>query len=144
MANSEHILISLESRHAENIFAGQKLVELRRRSMNVSAGATVWIYVKVPVGSIVGRAKIGKIHSSSPASLWRHYGKVSGLSKTEFFDYFCGSERGVALVLEDSTRLRSTLSLESLRQLDEGFQPPQFFARLGSEHPLHDAVTLSV
>lgn len=143
MANGEHILISLDSRHAENIFAGHKRVELRRRTMRVSPGATVWIYVKLPVGSIVGHARIGEIHSSSPASLWRRYGSVSGLSKREFFEYFGGAERGVALVLERSMRLRSSLSLRSLREVDEGFQPPQFFVRLTSKHPLHEAVTSS-
>ena len=143
MGNDEHILISVEARHAENIFAGHKLVELRRRTMNVSPGATLWIYVKLPVGSIVGSARIGKVHASSPTALWRRYGAVSGLSRNEFFSYFGGAEQGVALVLEQTARLRSSLTLEALRQLDEGFQPPQFFARLTSEHPLREAVTSS-
>jgi predicted transcriptional regulator len=138
---SEHILISLEARHADNIFSGHKRVELRRRTMNVSAGDTLWIYVKLPVGSIVGHATIGKVHASSPTALWRRYGSVSGLSKHEFFEYFGEIEQGFALILEQSTRLRSSLSLEALRRVDEGFQPPQFFARLGSKHPLHEAVT---
>lgn len=143
MHSREHILISLESRHAENIFAGNKRVELRRRSMNVSPGDILWIYVKLPVGSIIGYARIEKVHASSPNALWRTYGSVSGLSRREFFSYFEDAEQGVALVLEESTRLRSSLSLEALRQLDEGFQPPQFFARLTTEHPLHEAVTSS-
>lgn len=144
MVNNEHILISLESRHAENIFSGHKRVELRRRKMNVSLGSTLWIYVKLPVGSIVGHARIGKVHSSSPSTLWRHYGSVSGLSKHEFFVYFGDTEQGVALVLEQPTRLQSWLTLDALRQVNESFQPPQFFARLTSEHPLHEAVTSSV
>jgi len=143
VGNNEHILISLESRHAENIFAGHKRVELRRRTMNVSPGATLWIYVKLPVGSIMGRARIDRVHASSPNALWRRYGSVSGLSKQEFFSYFGETEQGVALVLEQSKRLRSSLTLKALRQVDEGFQPPQFFARLTSEHPLHEAVTSS-
>lgn len=143
MGNNEHILISLESRHAENIFSGRKRVELRRRTMNISPGATLWIYVKLPVGSIIGCARIGKVHASSPSALWRRYGSVSGLSKYEFFSYFGETEQGVALVLEQSRRLRSSLSLKALRQVAEGFQPPQFFARLTSEHPLHEAVTSS-
>lgn len=143
MNENEHILISLESRHAENIFAGRKRVELRRRNMNISPGATLWIYVKVPVGSIIGHAKIEKVHASSPAALWKRYGAVSGLSRDEFFDYFGGVSQGVALVLETSTRLSSSLSLAALRKMDKKFQPPQFFARLTSEHPLHKTVTAS-
>jgi hypothetical protein len=54
-----------------------------------------------------------------------------------------GPAQGVDLVLEKSIRLQRSLSLAALRRADEGFQPPQFFARLTSEHPLHVAVTSS-
>ena len=142
MGNGEHILISLASRHAENIFTGRKLVELRRRTMHVVPGTTVWIYVKLPVGSIIGRVKIGAVHTSSPATLWRRFGPVSGLSRSEFFDYFNGVAQGIALVLEDAERLDSSLSLEVLREITKGFQPPQFFARLSAQHPLLGSLRL--
>lgn len=138
--DNEQILISLDSRHAENILNGRKLVELRRRSMRVSPGATVWIYAKLPVGSVVGHAKVESVDSSSPAQLWRRYGSVSGLSKQEFFDYFLGVSQGVALVLSEKTRLKKPLTLKSIRQVDEGFHPPQFFARVTADHPLHCAM----
>jgi len=141
MARKQDILISLASRYAEKIFAGEKQVELRRRVMHVVPGATVWIYVKLPVGSIVGRAIVEAVHASSPASLWRRFGLVSGLSKEEFFEYFKGVTQGFALVLEGATRLRRSLSLDSLRRIAEGFNPPQFFLRLTVEHPLFLAVT---
>lgn len=141
MSNGENILISLESRHAENIFAGNKRVELRRRNMNVRPGTTIWIYVKLPIGSIIGRVRIGAVHASSPTALWRRFGSVSGLSRSEFFDYFNGVTQGVALVLEDAERLHRSLSLEVLREIAKGFQPPQFFARLTAQHPLLGAVT---
>lgn len=140
MSSGEHILISLAPRHAENIFAGRKQVELRRRTMNVAPGTTVWIYVKLPVGSIIGRVKIVDIHVSSPAALWRRFGSVSGLSRSEFFDYFSGVAAGVALVLENAQRLRRSLSLGALRELAYGFQPPQFFARLDAKHPFLGAI----
>jgi predicted transcriptional regulator len=41
MNDSKHLLISLEERHAVNIFAGTKRVELRRREMHVEPGSTV-------------------------------------------------------------------------------------------------------
>lgn len=141
MSRNQNILISLASRYAEKIFAGEKQVELRRRAMHVAPGATVWIYVKLPVGSIVGRARVEAVHASSPALLWRRFGLVSGLSKTEFFEYFKGVTQGFALVLEGARRLRRSLSLDSLRQIAEGFNPPQFFVRLTAEHPLFSAVT---
>lgn len=140
MGKSEHILISLAPRHAENIFSGRKQVELRRRTMHVAPGTTVWIYVKLPVGSIVGRVRIGAIHASSPSTLWRRYGSVSGLTRSEFFDYFSGVAKGIVLVLENAKRLNRSLPLEVLREHADGFQPPQFFARLDAQHPLLDAI----
>lgn len=141
MADNEHILISLAARHAEKIFAGRKQVELRRRPMHVARGATVWIYVKLPVGSIVGRAKIEAVHALSPALLWRRFGLVSGLSRHEFFEYFRGVSRGFALVLEGAQRLQRALPLEALRKVIKRFQPPQFFIRLAANHPVLWAVT---
>jgi predicted transcriptional regulator len=140
MAKGEHILISLEARHAENIFSGRKQVELRRRSMNITPGTTVWIYVKLPIGSVIGRVKVVGIHESSPTTLWRRFGSVSGLSRNEFFEYFKGVAEGVALVLENAQRLQCAVSLESLRKISYGFHPPQFFARLGTKHPFLDAI----
>jgi predicted transcriptional regulator len=141
MRRSENILISLSARHAENILAGTKLVELRRRTMNINPGATVWMYVKLPVGSIIGQVTVGSIYTGAPSTLWRRFGAVSGLSRTEFFDYFSGVTRGIALVLGDSQRLKHRLSLQALRAIDRQFQPPQFFLRLGERQTLLDALS---
>jgi predicted transcriptional regulator len=142
--DKEHILISLNDRHAENILSGRKQVELRRRTMNVESGTIIWIYVKLPVGSIVGCAKVVNVHSSSPSTLWRRFGSVSGLSRSEFFDYFKGVTRGVALELEGAERLHNSLSLEEIREIYVGFQPPQFFARLNAQHPIIGAIKTNI
>jgi predicted transcriptional regulator len=134
--DNEQILISLEARHAESILQGRKLVELRRRPMKVRAGATVWLYAKLPVGSIVGFARVTAVRVNAPSTLWKRFGEVSGISRGEFFDYFDGICKGTALELANGTRLRSSISLESLRSLGSGFQPPQFFIRLKQSAPL--------
>ncbi|HUW75953.1 MAG TPA: hypothetical protein VMV70_04680 [Gallionella sp.] len=136
MRNNEHILISLIPRHAKNIFEGNKHVEFRRRTMHITPGTTAWIYVKLPIGAITGRVNITAIHSSSPAALWRRFGAVSGLSKDEFFDYFSGVTKGIALELADTKELRQSISLTSLREISSSFQPPQFFARLNASNPV--------
>jgi predicted transcriptional regulator len=140
MSDDEHILISLEPRHAENILDGKKLVELRRRAMNVKTGATVWIYAKLPVGSIVGSAIVRAIHVQAPSTLWRKFGPVCGITRTEFFKYFEDVEQGTALELSDCRRLVCSFSLDSLRQFNARFQPPQFFARLKRGTPLLTAI----
>lgn len=140
MARNKHIIISLEARHANNIFEGCKRVELRRRKMHVEPGSTALVYVKLPVGSIVGCVTIASVHASSPTELWREYGAVSGLCRAEFFEYFRGAANPVALILEGARRYRSALSLKEIRRISNGFQPPQFFSRLQPHHPVLSAL----
>jgi predicted transcriptional regulator len=140
MHSREHVLISLAPRHADNILNGVKSVEFRRRTMHISPGAIIWIYVKLPVGSIVARVKVASVHQLSPTTLWKRFGAVSGLTRGEFFGYFRGVKRGAALVLEDCRRLHQTFSLAALREIDGAFHPPQFFSRLHIEDPLFNAI----
>jgi predicted transcriptional regulator len=139
MTLNAHALISLEERFAEGILNGTKLVELRRRSMRLEPGTTVWFYVKVPVGQVIGSARVHSTHALAPSTLWRRYGDVSGLSRAEFFDYFAGVDRAFALVLNQPKRLEIGVSLQALRKLNGSFQPPQFFQHLAEESPLVDA-----
>lgn len=141
MNTPAHALISLEERFAEGILNGMKLVELRRRPMRLSAGTTIWMYVKVPVGKVIGSVKVQSMHSLAPTTLWRRYGDVSGLSRAEFFEYFEGAEHGFVLVLEKPKRLESPVALERLRLLKRAFQPPQFFQHLDGQDPLVSAFT---
>ena len=136
MTKDEHVLISLEERHAENIFSGRKRVELRRRPMKVSIGATVWIYVKLPVGSMMGCARVSDSYVLAPSTLWRRFSGVSGLTRDEFFDYYDGVSTGFALALKDVERLPRSISLDALREALSGFQPPQFFKRIDADSPL--------
>lgn len=144
MTASAHALISLEERFAEGILNGEKLVELRRRPMRLNAGTTVWMYVKVPVGVVIGSAQVRSLHTLAPQTLWRKYGDVSGLSRAEFFDYFSGVERGFVLVLDNPVRLNNPVPLEMLRILNDGFQPPQFFQHLANDGALVTAFSGNV
>lgn len=136
MSAAKHVLISLEHRHAENILAGSKKVELRRRAMNIEEGTIVWIYVKLPIGRVVGYARVTASHRLAPSTLWRRFAAKCGLSRGEFFDYFDGVSQGFALGLDNPTRLTCDISLSELRQIAENFQPPQFFIRLNPQSPL--------
>jgi predicted transcriptional regulator len=144
VSNPDQILISLEVRHAENILQGHKRVEFRRRTMNISPGATLWIYAKVPVCSIVGFATVSAIQSLAPSTLWRRFGAVSGISRCEFFNYFDGIEQGTALELSDSKRLHSMIPLALLRRVSAGFHPPQFFTRLSRNTRVLSAISQSI
>jgi len=141
MSAPHNFLISLEERHANGIFEGTKTVELRRRAMHVAIGATVWIYVKMPVGSVVGCAKVSGLHTLAPSTLWNRFGAVSGLQRQEFFEYFSGLPKAFALNLSEPTRLMSPIPLNTLRTVSNGFHPPQFFANVASNGPLLHAMS---
>lgn len=136
MSAPHNFMISLEERHANTILEGTKTVELRRRPMNVAIGSTVWIYVKVPVGCVVGCAKVTELHTLAPSTLWKRFGAVSGLKRQEFFEYFSGIQKAFALSLSEPTRLESPIPLSKLRDVSNGFHPPQFFAIVASDGPL--------
>ena len=136
MSATENILVSLEPRYAESILDGSKCVEVRRRIMHVAPGATMWMYAKLPIGSIVGKARIEETQAGTPNVLWRKFGSRSGISRTEFFSYFDGVSHGIALVLADAVRLNKEIALGDLRGLSKRFHPPQFFARIHPDHPI--------
>ena len=140
MTAVSHVLISLEAHHAENILSGVKRVEFRRRSMNIEPGSVVWMYVKVPVGAIVGCATVKGVHHLPPAALWKRFSKVSGLTKTDLFEYLAGSTQTIAIELVDAMRLADPIQLDALRDLVDGFHPPQFFSYLPSGSPIRNAV----
>jgi predicted transcriptional regulator len=133
---TRHVLISLEERHANNILDGTKHVELRRRTMHVEPGSTVWLYVKKPVGAVVGFATVGMTYSAAPDTVWRKYGAVSGLQKSEYMRYFDGAVAASAMALSGSKKLKTPVTLDALRAAIPGFHPPQFYCRLDSDSSL--------
>jgi len=141
MFDGEQILISLEPRHASNILSGEKGVELRRRSMKVQPGDKVWLYSKIPVGSVVGSVIVDEVYSGSPSTIWRKYGGKSGITKAEFNSYFSGVAQGFVLIVGKTKKLNNAITLGALREISDDFHPPQFFVRLWSESPVLAAVT---
>jgi predicted transcriptional regulator len=96
--------------------------------------------VKVPVGQVIGCVRVEASHSLAPTSLWRKFAKACCIEHNEFFGYFEGVSRGLALSLCEPQRLAASVSLRELREASSGFQPPQFFVRLSPNSPLLDAI----
>jgi predicted transcriptional regulator len=144
MTQKKNILISLTPRHAGNVFAGTKTVELRRRPMQISRGTIAWIYVKIPVGAIIGCVRIDSIHIRPPKTLWRDFAPVSGLSKSEFFNYFDDVPKGTALEISNTIMFNTPLSLKFLKEHLSNFHPPQFFTNLNTDSPLLSTLELEL
>lgn len=135
MAEANDILISVEQRHALNMVAGEKTVELRRRPVRVAQGCRVWIYSKVPRGHVEAIAIVDEVVTSAPSSIWARYSAQTGISRAEFDSYYDGCEVAYAILLRDVRRLGTTISLEEIRKRFASFQPPQFFRKLAEGSP---------
>lgn len=135
MNNSHNILISVEERHASNMLAGRKTVELRRKPLNIPSGTRVWVYSKLPRGEIQVLAIVEEVVSDAPNEIWKTYGAQSAISKKEFDAYFANTRAGYAIVFEEVKPLAPILSLASIREKISHFQPPQFFKRLSQSGP---------
>lgn len=129
------VLVSVRPRFAEMIFSGEKTVELRRVCPKIHAGDLALIYVSSPAKQLQGAFQVKKIVSASPSALWKKVGKKSGLSRTEFLEYFRGKTKAHALVICQVWKLPIPVCLNSLRQRKGGFRPPQNFHYLNRNEP---------
>src|SRR5258707_11001550 len=88
--------------------------ELQQSDALRNTSTTVWIYVKMPVGSIVGCATVTGLHTLAPSTLWRRFGTVSGLKRHEFFEYFSGRSEEHTSELQSRQYLVCRLLLEKI------------------------------
>lgn len=135
MDNPGDILISVEERHASNMLAGNKSVELRRKPLNIPSGTRVWIYSKLPRGQVQALAVVDEVVADTPKKIWNSYGAQSAISKSEFDAYFVDAETGYAIVFQEVRPLAPILNLSSIREKISHFHPPQFFKRLTNGSP---------
>ena len=125
---SKHaLLLSIRPKYANMIFAGTKTVELRRVRPTIQAGDLVLVYVSSPTKEMQGAFKVGKTVSGAPSTIWRKFGKQTGVTRQEFDTYFSGKDQAHALLIEDAWKLHEPVRLACLRKEKRGFRPPQSF-----------------
>ncbi len=132
MGDIDDALISIKPKYARAILAGTKTVELRRRIPKVVRGTRLWIYATRPLGAIVGSAIVQDIIEGPPAEVWERCMSRTAVTRSEFDDYFFGAETALALVLSQVIK-RQEIGIEELREISEGFHPPQVLAWLSPE-----------
>jgi len=126
MANNA-ILLSIRVRFAKLIFAGSKVVELRRLHPKIAQGDLVFVYVPAPVKAVQGAFEVKQVVSGSLKSIWRRFGSKTGLTKKEFNAYFNGKRVACAIIIGRCWKLDKPARLEMLRKDTKGFRPPQSY-----------------
>jgi predicted transcriptional regulator len=117
-------IISIRPKFAEAILEGDKSVELRRRIPTLEMGTRLWIYATRPTAAIIGSVVVEKVQKGTPAKIWKIFAKEAAITKSEYELYFDGSHEAIAILLQSATRT-SPVHIDVLRDIWEGFHPPQ-------------------
>ncbi len=136
-------LMSIKPEFAFRLLSGEKQVEFRRRAASRNITHIV-VYATRPVGAVVGVLEIDGLTQATPRELWKAYAEVGGIGKDDFFDYFSGTQEGVAY------RVKKAWSCVKARKLGKAglpavppqavqYLPSKTMERLG---PLESAVGL--
>lgn len=130
-------IISIKPKHVDNILSGKKTVELRTRGLNLPEGSRLWIYTTLPVGKVRLFAEIDFIDLLSPRETWKRYGTDICITRGEFNEYTKNRAQVAAIGLRNIKQLDKDICLETMRQHEQSFQPPQFFSRLYPDSALY-------
>lgn len=131
---SQDVLFSIKPIYADQILAGRKTVELRRRFTNAEVtGSLAFIYSTSPVRQLVGYARIKAVRKLRIQDIWREYRDVAGISKAGFDTYFEGKCDGYVIELDEPTRLADGVPIADLRERF-GFVPPQSFRYVSRDY----------
>ena len=135
---SQHaLLISIRPRFAAQIFAGAKTVELRRVKPRVMPGDLAFVYVSSPTKELQGAFEVEEVVSATPEAVWRALGGRTGVSHSEFREYFAGKELAHAIVIRRAWKLPIAIPLPALRKRRGGFRPPQSFHYISKSNFVH-------
>jgi len=124
------LFLSLRPRFADLLLNGEKSVELRRVRPDVAPGTSVLLYASSPTMKLVGRAEVAEVKVAPTMQIWREHGRETGISQSEYNDYFEGRNEAVAIKLVNIRRLDKPRPLQDLRDSLAGFQPPQSYRYL--------------
>lgn len=119
-------LLSIRPQYANEILAGRKRVEFRRRPLPDDVTQVV-IYATAPVARVVGAFRVEAIDSTTPSDAWRHYHQVGGIGQEAFDAYYDGTDAAHVIRIRDVQAVESPFPLSDV---DESLRPPQSFTYL--------------
>jgi len=111
------------------ILTGLKKVELRRVPMKRNITHVV-IYESGGVGRVVGYFEVSRGTEDAPAVIWKKFKGSTGLSKSEFDQYYAGCDVAVAIGVGRTVRLKEPMLLSDF-QVE---RPPQSFMYISASY----------
>lgn len=98
------ILLSIKPRYVEQILAGRKQVEYRKRIPQENEVRQVLIYASHPKKKVVAEFTVGGYITDTPERLWELTHEIGGITKEGFDGYFEGKDIGYAYRIENLQR----------------------------------------
>ena len=104
------LLMSINPEHVENILAGKKKYEFRKKKCKEQIDSIV-IYSTAPVMKVVAEVEVKDIIEDTPQIVWKRTSNAAGVDKKYFYKYYSGRNTAVAYVLGCVTRFESPRNL---------------------------------
>ena len=105
------ILLSIKPRYVEQILAGRKQVEYRKRIPQEDGVRQVLIYASHPLKKVVAEFTVGEYITDTLELLWEQTHEIGGIAKEEFDDYFEGKTVGYDYRIENLQRFEEAREL---------------------------------
>ena len=139
------LLMSVRTRFAQKIMAGEKTVEVRRKFSKNWIGCRVVVYGSGKNGALVGEATIKSVVQDHPKNIWLQFGQRIACSVTEYDQYSSSADQVYAIELGDVLPYRFPIMLQQISQiLHQPLRPPQSYFRLDSDESHSWAQAVSV
>lgn len=127
---TENAIFSLKQVYVSAFLSGEKCIELRRKAPNLAVGSQIWFYSKLPIGKIVASARLQSVSILPLDQIWEEHSHCMCLSRSEFIHYLSGLSEAAVMSFDRFDSMSQSVDLETLRKVEPGFQPPQFFRRV--------------
>lgn len=138
--HARDVLISIQPDFVARILAGKKTIELRKKPFPANGGVRIWIYSTSPTSAIEASAFVEAVDCSTPEIIWSKYQHKCGVSRADFDSYFNGSSEAYAISVANPRKLDRKLKLDDIKQLSDGFTPPQYYRYVDHDTELFDAL----
>ena len=127
---NSNIFLSIKPVYARKILTGEKTIELRKFKPTIDQNGIVFLYATSPVQKVVGFFLADTVVTDSPARLWKKFGKVTGVLKSEYDQYFAGCTFANGILVKKPYVLEQAISLQQIREIEPAFRPPQGYLYL--------------
>ena len=115
------ILMSIKKEFCDKIFAGRKMVELRKDRPLPLLPCRVFVYESKGCGMVVGEFVCSAVERMDIESIWRLYSGMVCVSRAKFDKYYGGRDIGCVWHIRDARRYEAPVPLSVFRVFD----PPQ-------------------